>query len=226
MCRFYKFQKSTLNFSELDQSSRLCCRKRDDVTVSPASSRSSSPRKLTTTDQTSPVTTAKKKKKKVNQETAEVPAEVVPEKIRNPKRSRKPDFNSIASRPELTLLAEGSDRVRLGNSEIPAGAASVVAGISVVTPAAAAALPGSLPTPAKDFIRNTITLPQMNNVAEELLIDGFALVSFLTKEDLDVSNEIFAFLANFFCKITKMIVLRGEYWSFDSRNIAESMGNG
>ena len=212
MCHFYEFQKSTLNFSELDQSSRLCCRKRDDVTVSPASSRSSSPRKLTTTiDQTSPVTTAKKKKKKVHQETAEVPAEVVPEKKRKPKRNRKPDFNSIAARPELTLLAEGNDRVLLGNSEIPAGAASVVAGIAVVTPATAAALPGSFPTPDKDFIRNTITLPQMNNVAEELLIDGFALVSFLTKEDLDVSNEIFAFLANVFSKITKMIVLRGEY---------------
>ncbi|GAU92411.1 hypothetical protein RvY_04494 [Ramazzottius varieornatus] len=37
----------------------------------------------------------------------------------------------------------------------------------------------------QEYIRNTISLPAMNNTAEELLIDGFAIVSFLTKEDLD-----------------------------------------
>lgn len=43
----------------------------------------------------------------------------------------------------------------------------------------------------QDYIRNTIQLPQMNHSAEELIIDpfneGFAIVSFVTKEDLDVS---------------------------------------
>ena len=45
----------------------------------------------------------------------------------------------------------------------------------------------TLPNVEPEYIRNTISLPAMNNTAEELIIDGFAIVSFLTKEDLDVS---------------------------------------
>lgn len=46
------------------------------------------------------------------------------------------------------------------------------------------------PPPPQDYTRNRIKLPPMNHSAEELVIDlsteGFAIVSFVTKEDLDV----------------------------------------
>lgn len=99
-----------------------------------------------------------------------VMAEKAPLKKRKVKEDRSPPKDTLKSSSGSAVLVPVSFSAE-GREQITSGASGHQSSSSN----------------GKDYIRNTISLPQMNNVAEELLIDGFALVSFLTKEDLDVS---------------------------------------